>query len=268
VNWRCKLVACKVFERVWDDDDSEWKCLAANTEEALEYAILTGCRISNNSWGGYTFKQSMYDMIETAMGYGHVFVAAAGNDSNDNDGEWPHYPASYDLPNIIAVAAMNRDDHLASFSNFGADTVDLGAPGDDVLSTVEDGYETKNGTSMATPHVAGALGLLLGLHPEFSWQQLKDRILNAVRLVTELDGITVTGGVLDVLRVVGIWVEFGYTGTEEGSFAKPFNTFGEGLSATPTAGDLFLKAGEQSWTGTIDQTLTIETYQGSAVIAP
>jgi subtilisin family serine protease len=266
VNWRCSLVACKVFDLTWDDDDQEWKCLAYNTPEALEYALIVGCRLSNNSWGGYTYQQAMYDMLLGALDFGHLFVASAGNDALNVDGEWPHYPSGYDLPNIVAVAAIDEDDELASFSNYGDTTVDLGAPGDSILSTIAGGYDHKDGTSMATPHVTGAAALVLGRYPDFSWRRLRDRIFNSVRLIDDLAAATATGGTLDVLRALGIWIDFDYGGEEEGSLMQPFNTMEEGLMNTPVDGNLHMKPGTTTWTGTIHQTLTIEVHGGGVVL--
>ena len=101
--------------------------------EAVNYATMMGAHIINASWGGYGYSQFLYDAIANS---GVLFVAAAGNDTNDNDGDLKTYPASYDLPNIISVAATDQDDLLAGFSNYGATSVDVGSPGVSIYSSI------------------------------------------------------------------------------------------------------------------------------------
>src|SRR5215471_7693174 len=114
---------------------------------------------TNNSYGGRGYSQALYDAISRANDQNILFVAAAGNNTSNNDVR-PFYPASFDLPNIISVAAINSTGALASFSNYGPTTVDLGAPGEGILSTFPGpGYGYDSGTSMATPHVTGAAAL-------------------------------------------------------------------------------------------------------------
>src|SRR5439155_9559889 len=111
------------------------------------------------------YAQSLKDAIDAAGAAGQLFVAAAGNDIGNNNDVFPVYPASFDSPNIVAVAATNSSYQLAYFSNYGPTTVDIGAPGDQILSTVPGGYAVLSGTSMAAPHVTGTLGLLFGRFP-------------------------------------------------------------------------------------------------------
>jgi len=118
---------------------------------------------SNNSWGGGPFEQSLYDAIQAANDQGIMFVAAAGNDGTNND-VTPHYPSSYDLDGLIAVTATDLNDQ--QWYNYGATSVDIGAPGRAILSTLPgNGYASWDGTSMATPHVTGATALLLAYAP-------------------------------------------------------------------------------------------------------
>ncbi len=127
---------------------------------------------------------------------------AAGNSRSDNDSR-PHYPSSYDLPNSIAVAATDRNDQLASFSSYGATSVDLAAPGVDILSTVPNGeFDSFSGTSMATPHVAGVAGLIASHYPEATNEEIKARILNGVDKLPQLDGVVATGGRLNAANAL------------------------------------------------------------------
>lgn len=129
----------------------------ANAIRALNYATMMSGRgvnlkVLNNSWGGYGNVPALEDAVNTTNVAGMLFVAAAGNETNDNDGEFKAIPASYTANNIISVAATNNLDQLASFSNYGATTVDLAAPGVGILSTTPGNrYQSFNGTSMAAP---------------------------------------------------------------------------------------------------------------------
>jgi thermitase len=148
VNWQAGIMALKFLGPNGG--------YTSDAVEALNYAVANGARISNNSWGGGGYSQALRDAINRADASGHLFVAAAGNDGVNNDAT-PHYPSSYSSANIISVAATDDEDALASFSNFGATSVDLAAPGVNILSTLPGNrYGSYSGTSMATPHVTGA----------------------------------------------------------------------------------------------------------------
>jgi hypothetical protein len=155
--------------------------------------------VLNNSYGGGGFTQSFLDAINSLGQSGILFVAAAGNDSPLNNDIVPHYPSSYDAPNVIAVAATDSNDALASFSHFGATTVHLGAPGDNILSTTPNNtYSIFSGTSMATPHVAGAAALLLAANPNLTVTQLRSLLIFNGDLIGSLAGKTLTGRRLNV----------------------------------------------------------------------
>ncbi len=153
---------------------------------------------TNNSWGGGGFSQGLKDAIDRAGAADILFVAAAGNNASNNDSV-PFYPASYTSANIIAVASLNSNGTMSSFSNYGATSVDLGAPGAGIMSTVPtNAYASYSGTSMATPHVTGAVALYAKNHPGLTAAQLKSAILSTATPTASMAGKTVTGGRLNV----------------------------------------------------------------------
>lgn len=171
---------------------------------AIDYAVRMGVPVSNNSWGGAGNSLSLRLAIERAGEQDHLFVAAAGNSGANNDSPAEaSYPASYDSENIISVAATDRRDRLAGFSNYGATKVDLGAPGADILSTIPGGgYASFSGTSMASPHVAGAAALILSRNPGLRDDEVKSALLSESDSISSLAGRTVTGGRLNVFSAL------------------------------------------------------------------
>lgn len=169
---------------------------------------------TNNSWGGGGFSQALLDAIVRAAWQDALFIAAAGNGGSDGKGDnndrFANYPSNYSTVSgagyeaVIAVAALTSSGGLASFSNYGVKTVDLGAPGVGVMSTVAGGgYASYSGTSMATPHVTGALALYAGLFPEMTAAELRSVLLSSTTATSSLGSKTVTGGRLDLDRMVG-----------------------------------------------------------------
>jgi len=184
VNWKIKILPCKFL-----DADGSGSTLDA--AKAIYYAADLGVEVMSNSWGGGPATRTLQDAIVYAKNKGILFVAAAGNESNDND-ESPSYPANYTIENVISVAASDQNDALASFSNYGL-TVHLAAPGVSILSTTPNNtYQRFSGTSMATPYVAGAAALVKA-QGSISLVELKQRILGGVDRVSSLTGKVATG---------------------------------------------------------------------------
>jgi subtilisin family serine protease/uncharacterized protein YjdB len=195
VNWSARVMPLKFITAAGTGG-------TADAIAAIDYAVANGARVINASWGGSFFSQALFDTISAANTAGVLFVAAAGNNGTDND-ITPNYPASYDIPNIISVAATDNADALAAFSNFGATSVDLGAPGVSILSTIPaNGYASFSGTSMASPHVAGVAALALSREPTLSVAGLKSALLNNTDPVASLPGRTVTGGRLNAFNTL------------------------------------------------------------------
>jgi subtilisin family serine protease len=167
--------------------------------ESIDYANRKGIEILNNSWGGCTYSPTLRFVIGQ---YDGLFIASAGNNGTNND-LLPIYPASYDNNNIISVAATNQCDVLAPFSNYGIKSVDIAAPGTDILSTSLHGeYSYQNGTSMAAPHVAGAAALLKSYKPGLTVSEIKKIILSSADKYPELEGKILTGGILNVNAMI------------------------------------------------------------------
>lgn len=162
--------------------------------EAIDYAIKNGAKILSNSWGGGGESQLLKEAIQRSHDAGALFVAAAGNDSMNNDSS-AHYPSNYEVPNVLAVAAIDNKGNLAGFSNFGKKTVHVAAPGVNIFSSVtENGYATWSGTSMATPHVAGVAALLAANEPEMTSLEIKERIINTVKPIAALRNKVISKG--------------------------------------------------------------------------
>lgn len=179
----------------------------ADAIRAIDYAVEKGAKVLSNSWGGPADEgnQALYDAIERAKDRDVLFVAAAGNDSQNNDGSSPSYPAAFDNDNMLSVAATTQQDTLAFFSNYGKKTTHVGAPGVNIYSTIPGNrYSKSSGTSMACPHVAGAAALLWSKNPTWNYKKVKEVLMKTVDPLPSLDGKTVTGGRINVLKALQV----------------------------------------------------------------
>jgi outer membrane protein assembly factor BamB len=170
----------------------------------LDYAIAKKASIINGSYGSISYSQAEYDAIKRARDAGIIFVASAGNDSQEIS-TYPEYPAAYALDNIVAVASTTRQDKLANYSTYGSGLVELAAPGSSILSlghTAAAPYATLSGTSMAAPHVAGALALLKQKFPNDNYRALINRLLGTVDVLPALENRVHTNGRLNLHRAL------------------------------------------------------------------
>jgi subtilisin family serine protease len=210
VSWRSKIMPLKIGA------DSGLTLTVFVAAEAIDYAVENGAKVINASWGGIVGISSVETAIKTANDAGILFVAAAGNSSHNNDSFITFFPASYRIDNVISVAATDDNDVLADFSNYGKSSVDIGAPGVNILSTMptyhvflnEDphnyqmNYDYLSGTSMATPCVTGALAVLIAAHPIETHIHIRDRLFSGVNQVPSLQGKTVTGGRINLYNSI------------------------------------------------------------------
>ncbi len=200
VNWKVEIMPLKFLS-------SSGSGTTKDAIECINYVIArkragVNVRIISASWGSTTYSRALGDAIKVANDEGIFFVAAAGNSSTNNDAR-PHYPSNYDSPNVISVAALTRKDELARFSNYGAKTVHIAAPGVEILSTWPNHlYEEHSGTSMAAPVVSGVAALILSVNPDLSVTELRKRLLDTVDKIPALDGKVSSGGRINAARAV------------------------------------------------------------------
>jgi subtilisin family serine protease len=203
VAWKAQLMELKfIAANGYGSESDEVNC--------IDFAISNGAKVINASFGSNTYSNSEFDVIQKAGTHGIIFVAAAGNASLNNDTA-PFYPADYPLDNIVSVAATDNTDALASFSDYGPGSVDLAAPGSAIFSTYYEtssgagsdaAYATLSGTSMAAPHVTGAVALLLAKFPTDTYRQTINRLLRSVTPIAGLSGKVQTGGRLNLANAI------------------------------------------------------------------
>jgi subtilisin family serine protease len=201
VNWKVEIMPLKFIA-------ASGSGTTKDAIKAINYVInrkRAGVKVNiiSASWGSTMYSKALEDVIREAGDEGILFIAASGNASANAD-KSPHYPASYDLPNVISVAALNRQDELASFSNYGAKSVHIAAPGAEILSTWLAGdFREASGTSMATPEVAGVAALVLAAEPDLSMKELRQRLLKSVDKLDSLTGKVSSGGRINAAKAVG-----------------------------------------------------------------
>jgi thermitase len=198
VNWKIKIMPLKFM-------NAGGFGTTKDAIEAINYVIDrkkagVNVRIISASWGSTQKSRALEDVIRKAYENDILFVAAAGNASTNNDRS-PHFPSSYDVPNVISVAALDRHDQLASFSNYGAKSVAIAAPGVEILSTwLQNQYEEKSGTSMATPVISGVAALILAENPRMSVNDLRKQLMDSTDPIVALKGKTVSGGRINAAK--------------------------------------------------------------------
>jgi len=201
INWNVKIMPLKFLGRGGFGN-------VKDAIEAINYAIDrkkngVNLRVISASWGSTQRSKALEDAIKAAGDAGILFVAAAGNSSTDNDRR-AHYPSNYDLPNVLSVAALDRNDLLANFSNYGAKTVHVAAPGREITSTwLGDQYREASGTSMAAPQVSGIAALIIANDAKISMAKLRERILKSSDPIDTLLGKVVVGGRLNAAKALG-----------------------------------------------------------------
>jgi len=199
VAWQVQIMACKFIDSLGNGS-------VADAIACFEFARSHGAQIINASWGLGEMSLSLSNAVQAARAAGIIVVAAAGNDSQDND-LIPYYPASLNIDNIVAVAASTRTDALYALSNFGSTNVDLVAPGYEIYSTTfqsNESYGYDEGTSVAAGFVSGTMALLRASFPLDSYSNHIQRLLQNVDSLPGLDGLCATGGRLNLRKALGV----------------------------------------------------------------
>ena len=246
VAWKVQLMAVKVLTASGSGSTTD-------IVNGINYAVAHGAQIINASLGeatGAPFDQSFYNAIAGARAAGVIFVAAAGNDGADADLA-THYPASYALDNIVSVGCSQRNDFVSSFSNYGA-AVDLFAPGESILSLTNannTGTRTLSGTSMAAPHVAGALALLKSRFPTDTYRQLINRLLRGVDPGSRFTGKVQTSGRLNLLNALNTASDAKGSKPFNDDFARRAKLIGDNFLVRSNNADASTESGEPAHAG-------------------
>ena len=214
VNWDVTIISAKFLGANGGTSADAVRAIDYMTDLKNRHGI--NLVATNNSWGGGSYSQSMHDAIIREAKVDIIFAAAAGNSTSNND-SLDNYPSNYStltgtstesaasFESVIAVASIASDGSISGFSSYGATTVDIGAPGSGIYSSVPtSAYASLNGTSMATPHVAGAIALYASLYPTATANQIRDVLLQTVVPTPSLAGLTVTGGRLNIYNALQV----------------------------------------------------------------
>lgn len=188
--------------------DSSGAGSTASAIAAIYYAVDNGAKVINNSWGGPSYSQSLHEAYTYAYNQGVVIVSAAGNSNTNNDVN-AMYPSNLDSPNNISVLAATDYDGKASFSNYGATTVNIAAPGVAILSSVPGSgclapgcFQMMSGTSMAAPFVTGLVALITREAPQLSAYQIRSIVVGAVDTISAFSDKVSTGGRVNAYKAV------------------------------------------------------------------
>jgi hypothetical protein len=198
INWSVRIMALKFLGPNGGSTAGAIKC--------FEYVTMmknrgVNIRVTSNSWGGADYSAALKTAMDTAGNAGVIHMTASGNDGLDTESN-ASYPSNFNSPSVMSVAASDAADIRPSWSNYGRTTVDLAAPGNEIVSTIRGGYASYNGTSMATPHVAGAAALLAAYQPSLSVAQLKSTLMSTVDVLPQWTGNVVSNGRLNLARAI------------------------------------------------------------------
>jgi serine protease len=233
VNWNVQIMSLKFMS-------ASGSGYTSHAVSAIYYAVNNGAKVINNSWGGGSYDAALANAIQYARSRGVIVVNAAGN-SGVNVDTSPYYPASINYDNVLTVAATDQNNNLASFSNYGANTVDIAAPGVSILSTYHNGgYATMSGTSMAAPHVAGAAALIWSLNPTWTYSQVISALVANTNASASLNG-KVAAGVLNIAKAAQVSQPTNPTPTPTPTNPPPSST-APAVTANPSNKSIFAGA--------------------------
>lgn len=263
VNWNVTLLPCQFLGPTGGSTAGAIECIDYYTDLKTNFGV--NVKATNNSWGGGGFSETLRAAIQSGGDAGILFIAASGNDGADADVS-PMYPAGYDLDVIVSVASTDRNDNLSVFSsgasNYGLTTVDLGAPGSAILSTIPgNSYAAYSGTSMASPHVAGAAALLWSINPDITPLEMKAILMDSGDELASLDGKTVSGKRLNLVNALA-------DADPTPSFRLALSPRSQQISAGDTA-EFTLDVGNLAdWMGDVELSVSVDpSIQGVSLSA-
>lgn len=248
VNWQVTLLPCQFLGPSGGTTAGAIECINYFTDLKVNHGV--DIKATNNSWGGGGYSETLREAIQSGGDAGILFIAASGNDGGDADSA-PMYPAAYDLDAIVSVASTDRTDAMSGFSNYGLTSVDLGAPGSAILSTVPGGgYASYSGTSMASPHVAGSAALLWSVNPELTAAEMKTILMDSGDSLLSLEGKTVSG---KRVNLVNAMVEADPTP----SFRLTLDPRNQQIIAGESAQYSVIVGNIAEWTGNVELSVTV-----------